>query len=115
MEYFIRWGEEYKEDYTKLPTNEMVMDVSSIGGFIDCIVRKRILHAPMWHEQPNVEGEPVQQWYMREKNNPNWRKTDIPFNIPEVMRWHVSRPTYDLRASLLDALKSGDTRKIIGL
>jgi glycosyltransferase involved in cell wall biosynthesis len=114
MGWFIKWGDEFKHNYPTLPTNQMVLDVSAIGGFLENIVRKRTLHAPMWHEKPNIDGEPVGRWYARERNNPNWNKTETPFNIPHIMRWHVSRPTYDLRAALLDALKADNTKEIIG-
>lgn len=115
MGWFIRWGDDFKNDYTKLPTHEMVLDVSSVGGFLENIVRKRTLHAPMWHEKPNVEGEPVNRWYLKQKSNSAWDKGESPFNIPHIMKWHLSRPTYDLRAALLDALKNDDTKEIIGV
>jgi len=112
--WFTKWGSDFADDYTRLPTNEMILDVSAIGGFIENIVGKRKLHAPMWHEKPNVEGVPVDKWYQSEKNNPEWRQTTTSFNIPEIMRWHVSRPTYDLRQELLDALKNDNTEELIG-
>jgi hypothetical protein len=115
MEHFIRWGDDYRGRYPKLPTKEMVLDVSAIGGFIQNIIGKRKLHAPMWHEQPNVEGEPVGQWFTREKNNPNWTKPQTPFDIPQIMRWHVGRTQYELRPELLEALKTNTTEGILGL
>lgn len=113
MGWFIRWGEEFKEDYTKLPTHEMLMDVSASGGFLENIIRKRQLHAPMWREKPNVDGTPVDSWVSRERNNPNWGKTESPFDIPHIMKWHVSRPTYDVRDDLIQALKDNDTRSLL--
>lgn len=113
--WFIRWGEEFKADYTKLPTHEMVMDVSASGGFFDNIKMKRTLHAPMWHEPVLVDGEPYARWYGREVGNPDWSATSTPYDIPEIMRWHVGRRKYELREELLDALMADDTRRMLGL
>lgn len=115
MGWFTRWGEEFKGRYPELPTHEMVMDVSAAGGFLDNIIGKRTLHAPMWHERPNVDSTPVQQWVMRERCNPNWTKRDTAFNIPHIMRWHLGRTRYELRPELKDALKTGRVEGIVGL
>jgi len=115
MGWFTRWGSEFDHDYVRLPTQEMILDVSAIGGFLDNIIGKRTLHAPMWHEEPNVDGTPVGEWYRQEKANPEWNVGKSPFNIPHIMEWHVSRPTYELRDELLDALKVNDTRRMLGL
>jgi len=113
--WFIRWGDEFKSDYTILPTHEMILDVSAIGGFLDNIRKKRELHAPMWHENPNVEGSALEPWYRREVNNVNWVAPSIPFNIPRIMHYHVGRKTYTVRPGLIEALKSGNTREFTGL
>lgn len=113
--WFPKWGTEFEDDYTKLPTHEMVMDVGAVGGFLENIVGKRGMHAPFWHEEPNVRGEPAQEWYARARNDPIWNKMETPFDIPHIMKWHVSRPTYDLRAELVDALKNDDTERMVGL
>jgi len=113
MGWFIRWGEEFKDDFTKLPTHEMVMDVSANGGFLDNIVQKRIFHAPMWHERPNVDQIPVKKWIVDQRNNPNWHHTSTPFNIPHIMKWHVGRTTYAVRASLVTALKYNTTEELL--
>jgi glycosyltransferase involved in cell wall biosynthesis len=113
--WFTKWGTEFHTDYTKLPTHEMLMDVGIIGGFIDTIYKRCALHAPMWHEQPNVEGTPASKWVSEQRNNPNWSKIETPYNIPHIMRWHVSRPTYDLRDELKQALKTGQVDSILGL
>jgi len=115
MGWFIRWGDEFRNDYTKLPTHEMALDVSAIGGFFENIVTKRTLHAPYWHEQPNVDGEPIKKWIAREHGNPNWVRKESPFNIPHIMRYHVGRTRYSLRAELLEALKTNTTRSLLGL
>ena len=115
MGWFIRWGDEFKGRYPELPTHEMVMDVSAAGGFIDNIIGKRTLHAPMWHEQPNIDGEPIQKWLMRERSNPNWTRNTTPFNIPYIMRYHLGKTRYALRPELKEALKTGNTKELIGL
>jgi len=113
--WFTRWGTEFEDDYTRLPTHEMVMDVGAIGGFLENIVQKRKMHAPFWHENPNVRGTPAEQWCAAERVKPIWDKRETPFNIPHIMKWHVSRPTYDLREDLVNALKNDNTEEIVGL
>lgn len=115
MGWFIRWGAEFEDDYTQLPTHEMVLDISAAGGFLRNIVRKRKLHAPMWHEQPNMDGVPIMEWYAKERVNPNWTMTRTPFDIPQIMRWHLGRKTYILRPELKEALKTGKTEEMVGL
>ena len=110
----LRWGEEFQADYTKVPTHEMVMDVSH-GGFFDNMFARRSLHAPMWHESVVVDGESYQQWYDREVNNPGWLAETTPFDIPGIMKWHVGRKQYEVREELLEALMADDTRRILGL
>ena len=113
MGWFIKWGEQFKEDYTKLPTHEMVMDVSANGGFLDNIIEKRTMHAPMWHEQPNVDGTDVNAWVNDQRNNPNWHHTTTGFNIPHIMKWHVGRTTYSVRPNLIEALKYNKTEEML--
>lgn len=112
--WFTKWGD-FKDDWTKIPIHEMLIDVGIIGGFLDTIYNRCALHAPMWHEQPNVEGTPASKWVNIQRNNPNWSKTETPFNIPHILRWHVSRPTYQLRDELKQALKTGNVDSILGL
>ena len=111
--WFIRWGDAYIGRYPELPTHDMIMDVSASGGFLENIIRKRQLHAPMWHENPNVDGKPVDVWVQEQRNNPNWSKTESPFDIPHIMKWHVSRPTYDVREELVEALKTDNTWRLV--
>lgn len=115
MGWFIRWGAEYEGRYPELPTEEMVMDVSAVGGFFDNIVSKRTLHAPMWHEQPNVDGTPVNRWIMEQRGNPNWSKQATPFNIPQIMRYHLGRTRYQVRPELIEAIKNNTTERMLGL
>lgn len=113
MGWFIRWGDEYRGRYPELPTHEMLMDVSAEGGFLENIIRKRTLHAPMWREKPNVGGTPVDAWVRAQRNNPQWDKTESPFDIPHIMKWHVSRPTYDVRDELIECLKTDTTWRLL--
>ena len=115
MGWFIKWGDEFRGRYPELPTHEMVLDVSAVGAFLNNIIGKRTLHAPMWHEQPNVDGEPLGRWMARERHNPNWSRKDTRFNIPQIMRWHLGRARYDVRPELIEALKTNTTERIVGL
>lgn len=112
MGWFIRWGDEFKGRYPVLPTHEMILDVSANGGFIDNIVRKRRLHAPMWHEQPHIDGVPIEDWVARQRSNPNWGKQDTLFDIPTIMAYHLGKPTYTVRDELINALRSDDIETI---
>lgn len=104
--WYPKWG---GMDPVKLPANEMIMDVSLLGGFRDNIPQRRRLHAPFWHEEPKIQGKPAEQWLADEMSNPNWTKTSSPFNLPAIMHWHVGRTTYELRPELLQALKEDNT------
>lgn len=111
------WGSHYDVGPSSygLPTEQMVMDVSKNGGFIDNIVAKAKLHAPMWSTKiAEVDGEPVQSWVARERNNLNWKLLSSPYNIPHIMEYHLGRPRYVLRDSLFDALKADATRVFLG-
>ena len=119
--YYMRWGDMAKEfDEGRGPgvgsyVHEMILDVSLVGGFRDNIPDRRRLHSPFWHETDSIEGVPPEQWIVREKSNPNWTKTESPYNLPKVMRWHVGKTTYQLRRELFEALCADDTRSLIGL
>lgn len=93
----------------------MIMDVSLVGGFRDNIIERRILHAPFWHEEPTIEGKPASEWKKFALNNPDWTKTESPYNLPPIMRWHVGKTRYELRPELLEALKHNTTEGIVGL
>lgn len=105
MSNFIKWGEDYKDRAIELPTHQMILDVSLTGGFLDNIIGRRKLHAPFWHEPPDIEGKPAQEWYNVQSKNEQWARTESPFNIPEIMRYHVGKRTYRLRPQLLEYLK----------
>lgn len=114
--WFMRWGSDFEEDYTKLPTQEMILDVGKSGAFRDIIAERARLHFPFWHDgQPNVDGTPVGEWTEREKSNLNWTKEDTLYNIPQIMHWHLGKTRYYLRQSLFEALKRDDTGRMVGL
>lgn len=133
--WFTRWGAEFSKgrkyrvdgngnpyiygneerviedgDYPwNMPTNEMILDISSVGGFLDNVTEKRKLHAPMWRDGEtiiNIDGVSIdlKVWYQRESKNANWTKTDTPFNIPEVMKYHLGKKRYEVRQDLLDKI-----------
>jgi len=93
----------------EMPTNEMILDISSIGGFLDNIVPKRQKHAPMWRESTggiNIGGRGynLQAWYNQEKKNSEWTRTETPFNIPEIMRPLLGQTKYPVREEILDKI-----------
>lgn len=113
-EYFPKWGE-MGQDGVKPYVNQMILDVSLVGAFLENIPTRRALHAPFWREEPDIEGVPSSQWLRRERQNPDWTKTTSPYNIPHIMRYHIGRTRYELRKSLFDALYQDDTRKLLGM
>ena len=111
-EYFPKWGEMGQEG-VKSYTNQMILDVSLVGGFRDNIVERRRKHAPFWHEPPTVEGKPADQWEAEAKANPDWTKPTSPYNLPTIMRWHVGKTRYELQPGLFQALKYDKTAEYL--
>lgn len=112
-EYFPKWGS-MGEDNIKPYLNEMIMDVSLVGGFLENIPERRALHAPFWHETTDIEGLLANQWIERERQNQNWHKKDTLFNIPKIMKYHLGKTRYELRPELLEAIKSNTTQEFLG-
>lgn len=114
---FAEWGAEFEDKPTQLPTNEMILDVSLTGGFLDNIPDRRRMHLPFWGEDdvmPADEGGMgVDDWYSAQKGDPNWAKTQSPFDLPAILKWHVGRFKYELRPELLEALKEDATAQFI--
>ena len=109
---FTQWGEKYKLNPVALPTNEMILDVSLTGAFLDNIPARRRMHLPFWHE-PDVmpadeQGFGVDDWYKNQQGNKEWFLHSTKFNIPEIMKYHLGKTKYTLRPQLLEALKEGD-------
>ena len=112
LEHFTQWGDRYKHNPVALPTNEMILDVSLTGGFLDNIPDRRRLHLPFWHEgdvMPADEGGMgIDDWYKQERSRPAWRYKSTKFNIPEIMKYHLGKERYILRLMILETLKAGD-------
>lgn len=111
-EHFLQWGDVYKTHPVDLPTNEMILDVSLTGAFLDNIPDRRRMHLPFWNEaevMPSDEGaRSIDDWYNWQNENPEWGLTETKFNIPEIMRFHLGKRKYELRPHLLETLKIGD-------
>lgn len=113
-EMFPLWGG-FGQDGIKPYANEMITDVSLLGGFRDNIPERRRLHAPFWHEEPDIpyfdkvtKQQPrmsESQWMAMALNDPDWTKPDSPYNLPAILRWHVGKTKYELRPELLQALR----------
>jgi hypothetical protein len=111
--WFTRWGAEFEKEPDTLPTHQMLLDVSLVGAFRDLIVDRRRMHAPFWHEAPDVEGVPADVWYQEQLKNANWTAKETPFDIPKIMHWHLGKTRYYLRDGLLQALKRDETEAYI--
>lgn len=123
-EFFPQWGQ-MGQDGIKPYTNQMIMDVSLLGGFRDNIIERRAKHAPFWHEEPtipyydNQTGQqphlPAGEWMKKAMGDDDWTSPIITYNLPQIMRYHVGKVKYELRPELLEAIKADDTRRVIGL
>jgi len=113
-EMFPQWGE-LGQDGIKPYVNEMITDVSLLGGFRDNIPERRRMHAPFWHEEPDIpyfdwvtKQQPrmsESQWLTTALNDPDWTKMESPYNLPAILKYHVGKVKYELRPELLQALK----------
>lgn len=101
MGWFTKWG---TMPELEIPVEQMMLDVSLVGGFRDNIIGRRKLHAPMWHESDSIEGKRPDEWYIDAIHNPCWTAQTSPFAIPAIMKWHVGRVRYDVRPELIQAL-----------
>jgi hypothetical protein len=113
LEHFMQWGDKYKQNPVALPLHEMITDVGLIGAFLENIPDRRRMHLPFWHEgdvMPMDNGEilSIDGWMNQQRTNIYWKLTETPFNIPEIMKYHLGRKKYALRPELLDALKVGE-------
>jgi hypothetical protein len=106
------WQELFKHNPPAIPTNQMILDVSMIGGFLDNIPDRRRKHAPIWGENPEViylDGHAVnlEEWHDRESQNPEWTAKTSPFNIPAIMRGLVGETRYRMRDEVLARIAEG--------
>lgn len=123
-EMFPLWGG-FGQQGIKPYTSEMITDVSLLGGFRDLIPDRRRMHAPFWHEEPTIpyynkdngQQPHIQEthWYAKALGDDDWTKTESPYELPKLLRWHVGKTRYDLQPGLLEALRSGNTNELIGL
>jgi hypothetical protein len=135
--WFTRWGAEfskgtfetvdengnpyiygaYKKERTggkfpqEIPTHEMILDISSIGGFLDNIVGKAKKHAPLWRRKDDsihIDGRPynLEGWYRNELKNSDWIKNHTPFDIPEIMRPLLGHRKYTVREDILNRIEN---------
>jgi len=91
----------------------------------DNIIERRAKHAPFWHEQPTVpyfdpksyrqQHVPASEWAERALSDPDWTKTQSPYNLPPIMRYHVGKTRYELRPELLEALRTNTTEALVGI
>jgi glycosyltransferase involved in cell wall biosynthesis len=122
--WFSKWGD-LGPDGIKPYLNEMVLDVSLLGGFKKNIPGRRALHAPFWHEEPvipyRLPGEkqdhqlPATQWTAWADKDDRWTRTESPYDIPHIMKFHVGKTEYHLRKNLFEALCKDNTRGLLGL
>lgn len=108
--WFIKWGQMPELD---IPVKDMILDVSLVGGFRDNIPGRRRLHAPMWHEEPKIEGISIPEWIEQANRNPDWTKTESPFALPKIMKRHVGRTVYNLDKDIFEALKANNTKELL--
>ena len=116
-EYFPKWGD-MGEEGIKPFVNEMITDISLIGGFRDIIPARRKLHVPFWHEQPTIpdfnghhKNEDV--WMEEARNDSRWTMKQSPYNLPSILKYHVGQVQYHLRQDLLRAIKNDRTLEFI--
>lgn len=117
-EMFPLWGS-FGQDGIKPYVNEMITDVSLLGGFRDNIPDRRRMHAPFWHEEPDIpyfdyvtKQQPrmsESEWLKTALADPDWTKESSPYNLPAILRYHVGKVRYELRPDLLQALKDDTT------
>jgi len=93
-----------------IPTQDMILDVCSLGAFRDNLVERKKLHFPLWSESHfTIEGVNPDDWQRNAMSNEDWTKTTTPFSIPKIMRYHVGKVRYEIRPELLKALRDDTT------
>lgn len=90
-----------------IPTRDMILDVCSFGAPRDNIVYRRGLHHPLWGQSRFIiEGQTPNEWQREANANPVWTRQDTPYDIPNIVRWHVGRTSYVIRPELIEILKN---------
>lgn len=123
-EMFPKWGD-LGQQGIKPYVNEMITDVSLLGGFRDLIPARRRMHAPFWREEPTVPyfdhatkkqvHMKASEWISTALADPDWTRTESPYNLPKILKYHVGKTRYELRPELLEALKWDNTYEMVGL
>ncbi len=112
FDQFQKWSDQFTRWPTNLPTNEMILDVSLTGGFLDNIPDRRRMHLPFWHEgdvmPADEDGLSVDAWAEKQKYNLDWSYVRTDFDIPEIMKYHLGKKKYVLRNTLFEALKGNE-------
>lgn len=119
-EMFPKWGELGAEGI-KPYVNEMITDVSLLGGFRDNIVERRILHAPFWHEEPTIpyfeNGQQTHKvaskWLDKAMQDLDWTKNESSYNLPKILKYHVGKTRYTVRPALIESIKRDDCESFI--
>lgn len=109
------WQGGHKDHPATLPTHQMILDVSMTGGFLENILTRRQLHAPLWGESPDVlygtipggAGVNIHKWMELQRWNPAWTQKESPFNIPAIMRGLVGDNLYHLREEIFERIANG--------
>ena len=122
-EYNIQWGEMGQEGI-KPYVNQMITDVSLIGGFRDNIPDRKRMHAPFWKETEVLipyfdrvtKKQPLMsesEWMQTALADEDWTKEDSPYNLPAILRYHVGKTKYELSPELWEALRWERTKEFI--
>lgn len=109
MDYFTQWGDMGQTGIVPY-TNEMITDISLVGGFLDNIPDRRRMHLPFWNEEPEIEGLKLDDWYNKEKKNENWKKEVSPYMLPAILKPHLGKQKYYLSEELFRAICNNDTK-----
>ncbi len=90
-----------------------ILDISKNGAFLENIPERSRDHAPLWNEQPNVDGIEIDEWLDMQSANDNWIETRSNFEIPKILEYHIGKSSYILREKLLAALIENTTEKFL--
>lgn len=90
----------------EMPTHDMILDISSLGGFLKNIRRKAGFHAPYWRTDANSINEGgifynADIWYKKELKNADWLRNTTKFDIPAIMRPHLGQLEYRQRDEVI--------------
>jgi hypothetical protein len=108
------YGDHFKETKVgavphAMPTHDMVLDISSLGGFLWNVRNKANLHAPLWRAKNNsisIGGifHNADDWCFEERKNKEWQKKETVFNIPEIMRCHLGEFMYQQKEEIIQKI-----------